>query len=225
MAKLKKIFQFSLLLLLFLFLFSFVNCKKNNTPEIHITGKVYDPNTKEYVSGVNVFLAGNGIVAGTYSPAFQDISNTTTDVSGSFSFTINKDKIDTYRLIFLKPKYFEEKIEFSSSYFDTKDTYFKSVNFFPVGYVKLRIVNAYPFDDDDKMIYYFNNSELTCYDCCDNTVKEVNGTAIDTIFTCLYHGNAILTLFRNVVKNNISSIFIDTLYCNAFDTTVYYISY
>jgi len=209
---------------LFLLILLLVSCKKKDT-EVSISGRVYDPDLKEYVASATVVLSGNGLQAGVYVPGFARIATTTTDASGNFSFPLTRDKVDKYRLQINKDMYFENTIEFSATVFDNSTKYEKEVSLRPSGFVQIHLKNAYPSDDDDFVVFYFTNCAEDCIDCCVKTPRNGYGPAFDTTFTCRFYGNRKINFLRSVTKDLHTNVFADSLFCKAFETQYYEVLY
>lgn len=222
----KKI-QFSLCLNIvgvFFFLSLLSACNKNRD-DITISGRVYDSAMGQYLSGATVKLSANGIQSGIYTPDFVELETATTDADGRFSFVRKKDRSDSFRITAIKNQYFSEVHEFSSSVFATSETYTKDLQLNPEGFIELRVFNAYPSDEDDKIIFYFSNSGLNCIDCCTNTPHTGTGPAFDTTFTCRFLGNKKIVFMRSVTKDQHTDIYFDSLFCPVFSTAQYSFPY
>lgn len=199
-------------------------CNKDKD-EITISGRVFDSGMGEYLSGATVKLSGNGIQAGIYTPEFVELETVTTDAGGNFSFVRKKDRSDSFRITAVKNQYFSEVHEFSSSVFSSSQSYSKEIQLAPEGFIEIHLFNAYPSDEDDKVVFYFTNSGLNCPDCCTNAPHNGIGPAFDTTFTCRFYGNKKIVFMRSVTKNQYTELFFDSLYCPVFTTAQYSIPY
>jgi len=204
--------------------FVLTSCKKNKD-DIEISGRVFDSSNNQYLADAKVKLGGNGIQSGVYTPGFTDIASVQTDANGNFSFTVKKDKSDSYRLTVSKDQYFPQVFEFSSAVFSQSTTFTKDIEMPAAGTLQVRIRNAYPDDFDDKIVFYFSNSDLSCIECCTNIHRTGNGPAFDSTITCKFYGNKKIVLLRSVTKNQQTNVFFDSLYCPAFSTAAYEILY
>jgi hypothetical protein len=204
------------------FLLSACNKKKD---EITISGRIFDDSSGQFVSGATVRLSGNGVQSGVYSPDFVHIDTKTTDNDGVFSFTLKKDRSDGFRIAVTKDMYFQEVHEFSSAVFYDADEYDKQIHLKPAGFIQLRVRNAFPDDWDDKIVFYFSNSDLNCSDCCTNTPHTGNGPTFDSTFTCRFYGDTKIVFLRSVTKNQQTNVYFDSLFCPVFSTASYEITY
>ena len=204
--------------------FLFTACNKNKD-EITISGRIFDPDLNKYVSGAVVKLSGNGIQSGVYTPGYSEIERMTTSEDGSFSFTLKKSTHDGFRLTVTKDNYFTQTHDFSASVFYEASEYEKEVLFRPSGTLEIHLYNAYPSDEDDKVVFYFSNADLTCSGCCINSPLTGNGPAFDTTFSCKFYGNQNVLFLRSVTKNQHTNLFFDSLFCPAFSTATYHIEY
>jgi hypothetical protein len=204
--------------------FVLTSCKKNKD-EIEISGRVFDSSNNQYLADAKVKLGGNGVQSGVYTPGFTDIASVQTDANGNFSFTVKKDKSDSFRLTVSKDQYFPQVFEFSSAVFSQSSTFTKDIEMPATGTLQVRIRNAYPDDYDDKIVFYFSNSDLVCLECCTNTHRTGNGPTFDTTITCKFYGNSNIVLLRSVTKNQQTNVYFDSLYCPSFSTAEYEILY
>jgi len=211
-------------LLMFIFSFFLVACNKNKD-EITISGRIFDAKSGQFLSGATVRLSGNGVQSGVYSPDFVHIDTKTTDSDGGFTFTLKKDRSDSFRIAVSKDMYFQEVVEFSSAVFYDADQYDKEILLKPAGFIELRVRNAFPDDWDDKIVFYFSNSDLNCSDCCTNTPHTGNGPMFDSTFICRFYGDNKIVFLRSVTKNQQTNVYFDSLYCPMFTTASYEITY
>ncbi len=210
---------------LIIFLFFFSSCKKKEN-KITISGTIYEEVSNQRISGAKVKLSGTGIVLGVYSSVFVDIETVLSDAGGNFSFSLEKEPTDIYKITVTKQQYFTEKQEISSSVFATTNHYSRDIKIKPEGYIKIHLYNSYPFDDNDTIIYYFTNTHgIECFDCCTNATHIGLGPYYDTIFNCKFYGNQHIFFIRTVIKNKVSNTYIDSLYCQPFDTVFYAFPY
>jgi len=200
------------------------SCKKNKD-EITITGRVFDQGFGNYLEGATVKLSGNGIQNGIYTPDYVQLESVTTDASGNFKFTRKKDRTDSFRITVVKSDYFSEEHIFSSNVFNSSNEYNQEISVKPAGLVQVHLYNAYPSDENDKVVFYFSNSNLSCFDCCTNIPSTGNGPAFDTTFTCKFLGNKNICFLRSVTKDQHTNVYLDSLFCPAFQTTTYHIAY
>jgi hypothetical protein len=199
-------------------------CKKHED-EITISGRIYDNGFSQYLSGATVKLSGNGVQNGIYSPEFVTLETLITDAGGNFVFKRNKDRSDSFRITVTKDSYFTENYEFSSSVFSSSLTYNLEIKVEPQGQIQVHLYNAYPSDNDDKVVYYFANSDLDCMNCCTNVPHIGLGPAYDTTFTCSFYGNRKIVFLRSVTKDQQTNLYLDSLFCPAFSTETYDIPY
>jgi len=206
--------------------FIIVSCNKDKKNSIHIEGKVFDPNTAEYVGGVDVTIAANKLSSGgIYSSAYEDLATTTTDENGLFVFDFTEEKFGGYQIRASKTNYFSLFKDIDAADIEAGVTYSPTLNIYPVCWLELMIRNAVPYDTNDYFSYSFTSGFLKGYGCCGNTVMNGHGMYYGDTVICKTYGNQNVTLSYNVTKNNATFIYHKTLYCNAFDTTYFVVEY
>lgn len=200
------------------------SCKKKET-ELKIYGKVYESNQSSPLNNVKIVLSGKSLTSGVYNPFYNDIASATTDVNGNFEIKFKNQRSESYRVSILKENYFSKLIEFSGKEFEVKPEFEKNFNLIPVGFINLRVKNVFPDSFDDKIIFYFSNSNEICEDCCSNIPYTGIGPLFDTTFTCKFYGNETARIFYSVTKDNKTFVYNDTVWCPAFTTVSHTIEY
>jgi len=203
-----------------------VSCDKDKKNSIHVEGKIYDPNTSEYVEGAEVIIAASKLSSGgIFSSGYEDIASTATDANGTFVFDFTEDKFAGYQIRVSKPLYFSLIKDIPTADIQPGITFSPTYNMYPVGYINLKIRNAIPSDTNDFVSYSFTSGYLSGYNCCDNTLLQGHGIFFaDTVF-CKTYGNQNVTVTYNVSKNGTTHVYTQTKYCSAFDTTYFIIDY
>ncbi|HNW71093.1 MAG TPA: hypothetical protein PKI01_11865 [Bacteroidales bacterium] len=207
-------------------LFLLISCDKDKKNSIHIEGKIFDPNTSEYVEDAEVIIAASKLSSGgIFSSGYEDIASTSTDANGTFIFDFSEDKFAGYQIRVSKPDYFGLIKDIPTSDIQAGITFSPTYNIYPIGYINLKIRNVMPYDTNDLVSYSYTSGYLSGYDCCDNTLIQGHGLFFaDTVF-CKTHGNQNVAVTYNVTKNGTTHIYTQTKYCSAFDTTYFIIDY
>lgn len=199
-------------------------CRKDRN-SITVRGTVFDPNTNANVEGALVVLSANKITSGTYSSGFEEIGRIQTAGDGNFEFNFEEEKAGSYRIYISKSGYFQHFEEISTEEINPETDYYSVFNFYPIGYIKLFVKNAIPFDGDDHISYSFTSGHLNCSECCSNSLHSASGMFVDDTMKCKTYGNQNVTITWNVNKNNQMTLHSGSVYCHAFDTVEYHIFY
>jgi hypothetical protein len=201
------------------------SCKKDKNI-IRIEGKVFDPNTNEYISGANVVLAASKLSSGgIFSSGYEDIATMTTDASGTFSCEFKEEKFSGYQITISKDHYFGLIKELTTSDIVAGNTFSPTYSIFPECFVLMEVHNVIPEDTNDRISYSFTGGWASCFDCCDNTLYHGYGMYYSDTIVCRTYGNQNVTLSYNVTKGGITLLHTLSHYCNAFDTTHFIVSY
>lgn len=216
----------SIVLVIISIIFVVISCKKDDKNIIKVEGKIYDPNTKEYVEGAKVVLAASKLSSGgIFSSGYENIVTMTTDASGTFACEFKEDKYAGYRITITKDHYFGYTKDLTTSEIVAGTTFSPTYSIYPECFIRMEIHNEYPESSNDHVSYSFTSGYSTCSDCCDNTVYHGSGmTYADTIF-CKTYGNQDVTLSYNVTKSGSTILHKITHFCPAFDTTNFMVAY
>ncbi len=200
------------------------SCNKDKNLII-VEGTVKDPNTGINVEAARVVFSSTKVTNGVYNSGFTEVARTTTDASGKFSFEIEEERASMYRIAISKENYFSLSTDISGSELVAGTPYYPEYSIYPIGYIKLHIVNTAPIDDNDAISYTFSSGWLGCYECCDNTLRFGYGVAVDQWWKCKTFGNQNVVATWNVTKNSNTILHNATIYCIASDTVTYEILY
>jgi len=203
---------------------SIPSCKKDNNT-IVVEGIVNDPNTGIKVEGVTVVFSSSKITDGVYNSGYQEISRTTTDAGGNFRFEMEEERTSGYRITLSKTGYFSVNKDISADDIKAGTVYSPSFDIYPVGYIKLHVINQNPIDSSDFISYTFSAGYLGCYECCDNSMRYGYGETVDDWLKCKTYGNQNVTITWNVTKAEGSMQHNAVVYCKANDTVTYEIYY
>jgi hypothetical protein len=217
----------SLVLLIISILIILVSsCKKNDKNTLRVEGKVFDPNTNEYVQGVTVVLSASKLSSGgIFSSGYVDIATMTTDASGTFACEFKEDKYSGYRIYISKAHYFDYIKELTTSDIVAGTTFSPTYNLYTECFIWMEVHNLIPQDINDHITYGFSSGTTEGYGCCDNTYYQGYGMAFNDTVICKTHGNQNVTLTYNVTKGGSTIQHTITRYCNAFDTTRFVANY
>ncbi len=206
--------------------FIFTACNKDKKNAIHIEGKVYDPNTQEYIAGASVTIAASKLSSGgIFSSGYDNIATTTTDGSGTFIFDFKEEKVAGYEITIAKDHYFGQIIDLTTSDIIAGTTFSPVYDIYPESFIKMNVQNFYPSDTNDHIAYSFSAGWVSCYECCDNTTYQGLGLYYTDTIVCRTYGNQNVTVTYNVTKGGGTVQHTLTHYCNAFDTTKFNILY
>ncbi len=207
-----------------LFIVCFGSCKKNDDKTIIISGKIYDPNFKSYVPAVKVRIASSKISSGIYSSAFTDIATIYSDNNGSYSFSLKKETVSSYKIYISKSKYFDYEQEIFPDNLSTDNDNSINLNIFPIAFIKYRLKNTTPFSPEDMVVFQVAKDNYCSY-CCPLSSIAGYGMNYDTTFSCKSRGQQNLYFSWHYLKNKIDINKDSSIFCKAFDTTYCFIRY
>ncbi len=223
MQKLNKVLRIVLLVIALTIVCA--SCKKNKNI-INIEGKVFDPNTNEYVAGADVVISVSKLSSsGIYSSGYENLTTLTTDASGSFKYEFQEEKIVGYRFTISKDHYFGFEKEVNTSEIVAGTTFSPTYNIYPECFIRMEVHNVAAQDSNDKIVYGFTSGYVSCFECCDNNFYHGYGIDYADTIICKTHGNQNVVLTYNVTRGGTTLLHTMTHYCNAFDTTSFNVFY
>lgn len=220
-----KRFSFLIYLLPCLILLTGVTSCKKESNKITLDGVVADPNSGGTVESAKVVFSCNKITDGVYNSGYQEIAQTTSDASGAFHFEVEEERAAGYRISLSKSGYFPVSVDLTAEEVAPGTPVSKTFNMYPIGYIKLHVLNNNPIDSADFISYTFSSGYLGCYECCDNSMRYGAGENVDDWLKCKTNGNQYVTITWNVTKNHSSMQNNAQVYCKAQDTVTYEIYY
>ena len=213
-------------LLLLVFPLIMTSCKKDEEViKLTFRGVVVDPVANSSISDVNVVLRGQAIEGGVWSSAYTTLGSTTTDGSGSFSFTYDKANYVEYRLEVNKANHFNNEFTINGDDVLPDAPYNGSFDLYKQAWFKVQLVNANPVNDQDEVRYQKVSDNLGCAACCTNDLVILGGQSVDTSWICPIYGGSTVEYNWFITKNSSTWSNSDSVLCPAFDTTSVLINY
>lgn len=197
-------------------LITFVSCKKGKADFV-IKGSINDQTYSAWLSNAEVKLFATE--AG--SSEENLIATTTTDVSGNYSFTIPRDKMESYSIKINKSLYFEihEIINFSS--LTIEEDNIRNYSTTAKSWVKLRFINQNP-QPGDELKYTKEQGKTNCTECCAQGDYYLDGP-VDTTIYCINDGNTTYAYHYWILNSTIHGS--KSVLTQAFDTTEILLEY
>ncbi|RUA28027.1 MAG: hypothetical protein DSY76_04755 [Bacteroidetes bacterium] len=216
--------KFIAISILFVNIFLFSACKKD-VKTYEISGSISDPQLHINVSGVKVSLKASKVQSGVYNPTYTEIQSTTTSSDGSFSFTVEHENVEGYRLDFTKTDYFDNTKDLSTDDVQNGNATNIKMDFIPIAKIKLIVKNTSPQSNDDKIEFRFSNVSVKGKDCWTNDPITGIGPTYSFTKTGQVSGNKDMYLEWVVVKNGSQHSYTDTIHSEAFKLKTYNINY
>jgi len=145
----------------------------------------------------------------------------TSDENGSYSFSLDRERIYNVKFEVSHPKFYEKDYIYSQDSLRTNTINRFDFSLEALGWLKLVITNPIVTPEEQLNIHKSNFKE-DCTDCCSN-----GGVALfeigDTNIVCAVTGGS--TVKIDYGEATISSTFTKEITCNRFDTTYFTISY
>lgn len=195
----------------------FSACKKDPI-EFTIKGTVSDETFSQSFSGASVKLYATD--AGTVDGNL--LLSTTTNSAGEYSFTFERDKYESFDLVFEKSNYFTIESEIPFSDLTTEEDNVFDYSTTAKSWMKFVITNTGSAAATDECKIYKSDGKVNCNECCSQGFSYFYGD-IDTTFYCVNDGNTNYGFSYTIVQTGQNST--ENFVTDAFDTTEFVISY
>jgi hypothetical protein len=196
-----RFFIFSLGLLLI------AGCKKKNI-SYKIVGSIYDQTMSSNLSGATVELKVT--YAGTANAVTKETTQSGSD--GSFTFELERDKIESITVVVSKNGYFQQSQTFNLDELSVEEENILTFQTKAKAWVALHFTG-----DGTKTVKYFRSEGLAnCSECCPSGEYTLTNVTDQTI-VCINNGNTNYGIYYMIVnETNYLPLSINT---PAFDTT------
>jgi len=202
----------------FLLFFSLiaVSCSKKSS-DFKVKGVLSDQTFSKALQGATVKLYQTPVG----STDEQLIGTCTTDAQGNYSFSFPREKMEKYRLSFVKNNYFSEEEIIYFSDLTLGQDYIRNSSTTAMSWAKLTFhnLNASP---SDHFQYIKQNGKENCMECCPTTYQDYYG-ALDTSIYCINDGNTNYSYMYWVLGTSVTGT--QTVYTTAFDTVEVVLNY
>ena len=200
-------------------------CKQEDLGSLGMNGVVTDARNGTPIPGVSVALDEQVLENGSFNSNFSTAASTVTASNGSYSVDFERKNVVEYRLSLDKAGYFPKEYEINPDNVPLDDAFTQNGSMFTIATVQTRLLNGMPLNSLDQIRFrYLNANEFDC-PCCNNDFKVLQGTEVDSTFSCDLYGDFNLKYVYEVTRNDTTITFVDSTYCPAFQTTEILINY
>lgn len=202
----------------------FFSCKKE-ADVLRFEGKVFDPNLNKNVEGATVKLYTQQVVSGVFNPTFKEVASVVSNGEGKFEIEVKKEKFGALKIEIGKENYFDarQEIDPEKLKYDAANTV--DFNLYPVSDFILKVRNQTQLNAQDYVAYKFLNMDFECETCCNNLPRFGVGKDFYVEHECQTPGNRWVKIFWDVKLGANAYSKTDSVFCNAFETTVFEIVY
>lgn len=205
----------------FAVLFFISACKKENNT-ITFEGKVTEFSGGGAVEGVSIIIEEKKLENGAIPINYSVLGTTTTDASGNYQFTFEKDRTIEVKISAELDDFYHEMVIRDIDDLSLVEVNIENFILRAKAIAKISIENNGVTDFGDEISLVVDNDASICQTCCDGIV--LNG-AVDTIIYCNVTGNEELD-YSYLTSNEFGVNFSEqTVYCPPGDTTQIFITY
>lgn len=197
--------------------------KKNDT--IVFEGNIYDNQLNINVQNAKVSIYSKYLDSGVYNQNFKVSGSATTDEKGNYSIEIDKHNFTEVYIEVEKEGYLASQQNIDIDYLGSNNTVSTNLTIIPLGEITLKVRNQTQYSNTDYISYQFTNQSINCESCCNNLPNYGIGKTFYAEQNCNVIGNSWVKIFWGVEIAGSSYSKTDSVFCNAFENTVFEIVY
>jgi hypothetical protein len=198
-----------------------ISCNKD-TIKYSFSGIVTETAEKGPLAEATVQLYQTPFNNSLTSNNYELAGGTTTAVNGSYQFSIDREKVTSFRLDVTKDNYFDYSNEMSSDDISSEKENIFNPQLDAKSWIRFDIENVVPANASDELTLLLYNYREGCDGCATNDYNYLNGT-IDTNLTYVSTAGAYFKFM--IINVTTSQTALDSIYMTPFDTTVYQFNY
>lgn len=204
----------------------FNSCKKDESASYGLGGRVFDGDSGEGLTGVQVVVEKQVIQNGVFGQTWLNAATSATSSDGAYTCNWPRENFAAIRVTPEKQSYVAGVKNLAVDDFKNAEDFTLSQDLvmFKEGFITVNLRNSGQAAEQDRLAFTFLNANFDC-NCCSNFWRVFDGAAIDTTFTCRIYGNRWLKYQINTTIGFADSIAVDSVYCPAFATTAVQIDY
>lgn len=200
---------------------AFTSCDKK-TDVFMFDCVVFDEKVNAPVSGASVVMKVQN-AAGGFNPVYVTVGTAITDANGRFYIEVDKNVYYSFRVEVTDSKHFSGTFDINPNDVPFSTAYSSTFLLEPKAWVSTHLINQNSSQTATFKVVAETNG---CADCCQSTNTIVQGSAVDSIFTCQVFGEQQIQVNGNYADQNGGTHQIaETAFATAFDTTVVTIIY
>jgi len=183
---------------------------------------VFDEKVDAPVSGASVVMKVQN-ASGSFNPVYVTVGTATTDANGRFYLEVDKNVYYSFRVEVSHSKHFSGAFDINPDNVPFSTAYSTTFPLEPKAWVSTHLINQNSSQTATFKVVAETNG---CADCCSSTNTIVQGSWVDSIFTCQVFGEQQIQVNGNYANQNGATHQIaETAFAAAFDTTVVTIIY
>lgn len=183
---------------------------------------VYDEKVDAPVSGASVIMKIQN-AAGGFNPSYVTVGSATTDANGRFYIEVDKGIYYSFRVEVSHSKHFDRAFDINPDNVPFSTAYASTFALEPKAWVSTHLINQ---NSSQTANFKVVSETAACADCCQSTSTIVQGSLVDSTFTCQVFGEQQIEVTGTFVdESGGTNQIAETAYAVAFDTTIVTIIY
>ncbi|MEY3399317.1 MAG: hypothetical protein RL220_1911 [Bacteroidota bacterium] len=208
----------SSILLTIIFVFALGSCRKEESLNFTIQGKILNARSGEPLSGAHVEVRQQVVENGVFSAIYSEAAETLTAPDGGYNLTWARENIAGLRLLIDKEQYISRQLDLSVSAVESGDVYTLHSSLYPEAFVTVHISNTASANPSDQFSFRYDDAQFDCT-CCNEDWKIFTGSDTDTTFTCRLYGDTWLKYVQQITTIEADTLIVDSIWCPAFQDT------
>ena len=198
-------------------------CKKDTSVNYSISGRVSDADEGTALDGVSILIEKQVVQNGIFGNTYQTALTTMTNADGSYSGSWPRENFAALRLSAKKNQYIPIELALDIDQLEANQATTKEIALYKEAFASMHFLHT-SGTANDRLSFTFLNANFNC-NCCSNGWKVIEGSAVDTSFTCRVYGNRWLKYQVQTSIGFTDSSYVDSIFCPAFVTTQHDIHY
>ena len=206
------------------FMLLILSCKKEQKENnFNFEGIITDTDDGSKISNAKITLSKREVSSGTFNSSYTNIDSEITNSNGLYNFSTTYGSIESFKFTLQQDNYFGKELIVNPDNLSTENTNELNFSLQSKGNININLVNATPFDEDDKILFSSLNPD--CANCVKFTSIQLNGIAIDTNLIGVIEANKFFKYQYFVTKNGVNTSFVDSVFCTIGGTASKVIQY
>ncbi|MCF8465635.1 MAG: pollen Ole e 1 allergen/extensin family protein [Flavobacteriales bacterium] len=202
-------------------LLAFAGCEKKSDVFM-FDCVVFDEKVDAPVAGASVVMKVQN-AAGGFNPVYVTVGTGTTDANGRFYIEVEKNVYYSFRVEVSHSKHFDESFDINPDDVPFSTAYSTTFELEPKAWISTHLINQNSSQTATFKVVAASNG---CADCCQSTNTIVQGSVVDSVFTCQVYGEQQIAVNGNYADvNGATHQIAESAFATAFDTTVVTIIY
>lgn len=187
------------------------SCKKEESKNFILMGKVTDARTGSPMSNANVLIEQQLLEGGNFSGFYSTAVEGKTDASGHYHLEWENQNIVEARVTVSSSGYITRSADLNVSVLAPGKEVNQNLDLFPEAFVSVRAIKSGVHPNATQFNFRFENALFDC-SCCNNDWRNYSANVTDSTFTCRVYGDTWLKYRYEVLSSPDDLLLRDSIY-------------